>query len=200
MIAYIKGELAHVHDRSAIVEASGVGHLIHMPPSTISRLPNKGSEIKIFTYHQVSENNQSLHGFLTQEEVRLFTLLISISGIGPKVASAILGTLSPSHLMMAIMADDAAAVSKTPGVGKKTAQRIILELRDKIKTSGDPAELPDSSLIAIGVESSPKQDAMDALIVLGYGRTESAQAVLETAEENMGVDQIIRLALKKLSR
>jgi len=200
MIAYVKGELAYVHDRSIIVEACGVGYSINMSTPAISRLPGKGSEVKVFTYHQVTENSQSLHGFLSQEEVRLFTLLISISGIGPKVASAILGTLSPSGLMMAIMADDAAAVSKAPGVGKKTAQRVMLELRDKIKTDDDGAGFAVGSGLSIGEEASPKQDAMDALAALGYGRTEAAQAVLETAEEGMGADQIIRFALKKLAR
>ena len=111
-----------------------------------------------------------------------------------------MGTHSPSDLMMAIMADDAAAISKAPGVGKKTAQRIMLELRDKVKSTDSYAESETGQNFAVGSDPSPKQDAMDALVALGYGRTETAQVVLEVAEEGMGTDQIIRFGLKKLAR
>jgi len=151
---------------------------------------------------QVSESGQSLHGFLTQEELRLFTLLISVSGIGPKVASGILSTLSPQQVIIAIVADDAAALSKAPGVGKKTAQRVLLELRDKIKTA-DPWEdggKEETTSFSTPGQRSEKQDAMDALLALGYGRAEAMQAVLEAAEEGMSADQIIRQSLKKLAR
>jgi len=202
MIAYIKGPLAYIQDQTAIIDAHGVGYQIHVSPSTLSRLPSRGSEVQLFTYMQVSDSGQSLHGFLTQEELRLFTLLISVSGIGPRVASGILSTLSPSQIIIAIVADDAAALSKAPGVGKKTAQRVLLELRDKIKTA-DPwegsAEDGISSFSAPGPRSE-KQDAMDALLALGYGRAEAMQAVLEISEEGMTADQIIRHSLKKLAR
>ena len=196
MIAHIKGNLEHVYDKSIVVDARGVGYLVHVSPATLGRLPAVGSDVKIFTYMQISENNQSLHGFLTQEEVRLFTLLISVSGIGPKVATGILGTLNPSQIMMAIVADDAIALSKAPGVGKKTAQRLMLELRDKIK-SEDTLAQPASGHTSAG---GAKNDAMDALLALGYGRSEAWQAVLEVADDEMTADGIIRLALKKLSK
>ena len=203
MIAYIKGPLAYILDQTAVIDAQGIGYQVHVSPSTLSRLPAKGAEVQLFTYMQVSESGQSLHGFLTQEELRLFTLLISVSGIGPKVASGILSTLSPSQVIIAIVADDAAALSKAPGVGKKTAQRVLLELRDKIKTA-DPWEDSgadgQSSFTNLGGPRSEKQDAMDALLALGYGRAEAMQTVLEVAEENMTADQIIRLSLKKLAR
>jgi len=203
MIAYIKGPLAYISDQTAVVDAHGVGYQIHISPSTLSRLPSKGSEVQLFTYMQVSESGQSLHGFLTQEELRLFTLLISVSGIGPKVASGILSTLSPSQVIIAIVADDAAALSKAPGVGKKTAQRVLLELRDKIK-SADPWDSNSGEEQAASFKSSgprsEKQDAMDALLALGYGRAEAMQVVLEVAEESMTADQIIRQSLKKLAR
>jgi len=201
MIAYIKGPLAYISDQTAVIDASGVGYQIHVSASTLSRLPPRGSEVQLFTYMQVSESGQSLHGFLTQEELRLFTLLISVSGIGPRVASGILSTLSPSQIIIAIVADDAAALSKAPGVGKKTAQRVLLELRDKIKTAG-PIEgggMETAASFSIGPRSE-KQDALDALLALGYGRAEAMQAVLEIAEEGMTADQIIRHCLKKLAR
>jgi len=203
MIAYIKGPIAYISDQAVVVDAGGVGYLIHVSTSTLSRLPPRGAEVQLFTYMQVSENGQSLHGFLTQEEVRLFVLLISVSGIGPKVASAVLSTLSPSQVIISIVADDAAALSKAPGVGKKTAQRVILELRDKIKSHDafdDGNQDSQISIGNIGTSTSEKQDAMDALLALGYSRAEAMQVVLEIAEEDMSADQIIRQSLKKLAR
>ena len=205
MIAYVKGPLAYVADQSVVVDAQGVGYLIHVSPTTLSRLPPRGGEVQLFTYMQSGESGQSLHGFLTQEEVRLFTLLISVSGIGPKVASAILSTLTPSQVIIAIVADDAAALSKAQGVGKKTAQRVLLELRDKIKTADSwesTGSMNDEGFTGLGQggQRTEKQDAMDALLALGYGRAEAMQVVLEAAEEGMTADQIIRTALKKLAR
>ncbi|MCL2572851.1 MAG: Holliday junction branch migration protein RuvA [Defluviitaleaceae bacterium] len=203
MIAYIKGSLAYIQDQTAIIDVGGVGYLIHVSASTLSRLPPRQGEVQLFTYMQTSENGQSLHGFLTQEELRLFTLLISVSGIGPRVASAILSTLSPSQLIIAIVADDVAALSKAQGVGKKTAQRVLLELRDKIKTTDtwDNAGKEMQPFQNLGSpDTSEKQDAIDALLALGYGRTEAMQTVLEIAEENMTADQIIKQSLKKLSK
>jgi Holliday junction DNA helicase RuvA len=202
MIAYVKGVLAFVYDRSVVVDVGGVGYLVNISPATISRLPARGNEVQIFTYFQSGEAGQSLHGFLTQEEVRLFTLLISVSGIGPKVASAILGAMPPQQIILAIVTEDAAALSKAPGVGKKTAQRVMLELKDKIKSTETFEETPfgGAALQSGGANASAKQDAADALIALGYGRSEAVQAVLEAAEEEMPADVIIKLALKKLAR
>lgn len=197
MIAYVKGTLAYTTDNAAVVEAGGVGYLINVSTATISRLPRAGEACQLFTYHQTTENGQSLHGFLSQEEVRLFMLLISVSGIGPKVATAILATFSPQEVMMAIVAEDAAALSRAPGVGKKTAQRVMLELRDKIKTADTFTESAQTNMPQA---TTAKQDAMDALLALGYGRAEAMQAVLEIADPDTKADAIIRAALKKLAR
>ncbi|MCL2578043.1 MAG: Holliday junction branch migration protein RuvA [Defluviitaleaceae bacterium] len=200
MIAYVKGELAFVYERSVVVDVNGVGYLVNVSPATISRLPSRGDGVQIFTYFQSGENGQFLHGFLTQEEVRLFTLLISVSGIGPKVASAILGAMTPQQIILAIVAEDAVALSKAPGVGKKTAQRVMLELKDKIKTSGAFEESGFEPTVAFKGTASPKQDATDALLALGYGRAEAVQAVLEVAIDEINTEGIIKLALKKLAR
>lgn len=202
MIAYVKGALAYTSDNSAVVDVGGVGYLVQVSASTLGRLPSRNSDVLLYTYMQSSENGQSLHGFLTQEELRMFTLLISVSGIGPKVASQMLGALSPQDIIMAIVAEDAVLLSKAPGVGKKTAQRLMLELKDKIKTentweqSGGMA----GANVAHVAASGEKQDAIDALLALGYGRTEAMQTILEVAEEGMQADAIIRFALKKLAR
>jgi Holliday junction DNA helicase RuvA len=176
-----------------------VGYLVNISPATAGRLPERGQEVKIFTYLQVREDAVSLHGFLTREEVRMFTLLVSVSGIGPRVATAILATLTPQQVMLAVVADDAAALSKAPGVGRKTAQRVTLELRDKIKSRDGWAEdeSAQSAFSAFDTQNG-KQDALDALLALGYGRAESLKAVLESSEENASAEQIIRQALKRL--
>ena len=201
MIAYVKGPLAYTTEAHAVIDVCGLGLQVQASPATLSRLPAKGVAVQLFTYLQLSENGQALHGFLTREEVRIFTLLIAISGIGPKVATAILGTLSPEQLMLAVMAEDATALSKAPGVGKKTAQRIVLELRDKVKTEDAWAQEGTAAAArSLPVGSTAKQDAMDALLTLGYGRAEAMQAVMETAEDEMKAEQIIKLSLKKLAR
>jgi Holliday junction DNA helicase RuvA len=202
MIAYIKGPLSYITETHAVIDIHGLGLQIQASPSTLSRLPNPGSETQLFTYLQLTENGQALHGFLTKEEVRLFTLLISVSGIGPKAATAILGTFPPEQVMLAVIAQDAQALSKAPGVGKKTAERIILELRDKVKSTeawADPSNTPGMAGLQLAGNSA-KQDAMEALLALGYGRAEAMQAVLEVANETMGADIIIRQSLKKLAR
>jgi len=196
MIAYIKGTVEQLNDQSVVLDNQGIGYIIHASSATLSRLPRKGETAQLYTYFQVKEDDMSLFGFLSQEEIRLFRLLISISGIGPKVATAILAVMSPVQIMTAVVSQDSVAFSKVSGVGKKTAQRITLELQDKIKTQdwGSDQESMDMQSVA----SSEKQDAIDALLALGYGRSESMRAVLAVATEDMATEQIIRFALKKL--
>ncbi|MCL1843788.1 MAG: Holliday junction branch migration protein RuvA [Defluviitaleaceae bacterium] len=210
MIAYVKGEIAFVHELSVVVDVGGVGYLVNVSPATIARLPGTGAAVQLFTYFQSGESGQSLHGFLTREEVRLFTLLISVSGIGPKVASSILGAMSPQQIILSIVAEDAVALSKAPGVGKKTAQRVMLELKDKIggidsldaTGAGGAGGMTDAAgaTSATGAAgASAKQDAISALLALGYGKAESVQAVLEVADDEKPTAAIIKLALKKLA-
>ena len=200
MIAYVKGQLAYTSDSTAVVDVGGIGYLINVSLSTLGQLPQAGKQVQLYTYLQTTESGQALHGFLSKEELNMFMLLISVSGIGQKVASGVLGTLTPQDIIMAIVADDTAALSRAPGVGKKVAARMLLELKDKIKTgnmwesTGGMAQAPS------GKGGGSKQDAMDALLALGYGRTEAMQAIMEVAEEGMPPDAIIRFALKKLAR
>ncbi|MCL2398843.1 MAG: Holliday junction branch migration protein RuvA [Defluviitaleaceae bacterium] len=198
MIAYIKGTIEQVTDQSVILDNQGIGYIINASSATLSRLPRKGDMTQLYTYHQVNTDGMSLFGFLTREELQMFRLLILISGVGSKIAVAILGTLSPEQIITAVVSQDPEAFSKTPGVGKKVAQRITLELQDKIKAQdwGTNTSLEISG--AQSATSSEKQDAIDALLSLGYGKSDSVRAVLAVAEEDMATDQIIRLALKKL--
>jgi len=190
MIAYIKGTVDYISDQTVVIENQGIGYVISASSATLSRLP-RNETVQIYTYMQVKEDGMSLFGFLSQEELQLFRLLVSVSGIGPKVGMAILGIMSPAQIMAAIVNQDAAAFSKVPGVGKKTAQRITLELQDKIKATNQ-----DEGTVTLA--SSEKQDAIEALLSLGYGRSESMKAVLAVATEDIAADQIIRLALKNL--
>ena len=190
MIAYIKGTVGQILDQSVIIENQGIGYIIGASPVTLSKLPPVGESAKIYTFLQVKEDDLSLFGFLNQEEIRLFRMLISISGIGPKVAMSVLAVMSPDQIMSAIANQDSMAFSKVPGVGKKTAQRITLELQDKIKLQGQ-----ENILAVAGQE---KQDAIEALLTLGYSRSESLKAVLAVAAEDMQTDEIIRLALRKI--
>ena len=205
MIAYIKGTVQQQNEQGLVLDNNGIGYIIGMSASTLSRLPQKGEEAQVYTYMQVKEDDISLYGFVNQEELSLFRMLISISGIGPKVGMAVLGIMSPEQIMMAIADGDAVAFSRVPGVGKKTAQRITLELQDKINSlmgagrssdSGLPSSFPSGGMSALA--SSEKQDSVEALVSLGYGRSESLKAVLAVATEDMSVDQILRLALNKL--
>ena len=196
MIAYIKGTVEQISEQYAVLENQGIGYIVNASASTLGRLPRKGEATQVYTYMQVKEDDMSLFGFLSQEEIRMFRLLISISGIGPKLAMTILGLMAPEHIMTAVLSQDAIAFSKVPGVGKKTAQRITLELQDKIKSHDWQPEQEGGTFTAMSAE---KQDAIDALLSLGYGRSESLRAVLAVAEEDMPVEQVIRLALRKLA-
>ena len=197
MIAYVKGTVEQVSGNSVVLENQGVGYMVNASAATLSRLPRGGELAQLFTYMQLKEDGVSLFGFLSREELRLFRLLIAISGIGPKVAMAVLASMTPDQIVLAVASQDMLPFSKVPGIGKKTAQRITLELQDKIESRDSVRE--HVGLVA-SAESSEKQDAIEALLALGYGRSESLRAVLAVAEEDMAADSIIRLALKKISK
>lgn len=194
MITYIKGKVDQIFDSSVFIENNGIGYQIFLSSKTISKLPKEG-EVKIFTYMNVKEDSLSLFGFLSIEELNMFNLLLNVSGVGPKVAISMLSDLTPNQIMIAIITDDYATLSTCNGVGKKTSQRISLELKDKIKNT----TLIDTPQQSIYVSSNEKQDAIDALSALGYSRSESMKAVMEIAVEKMTTEQILKLALRKLS-
>ena len=200
MIAYIKGTIGSVTDQSVILENNGIGYIIGASAATLTRLPPEGESAMLHTYMQVKEDDMSLFGFLSAEDLQLFRLLISISGIGPKVGMAILGTMSADMVLTAIASQDSAAFSRVPGVGKKTAQRITLELQDKINTGLNHLNYRGTVMSGVSDEKQDsKQDSIEALLSLGYSRSESVKAVLAVAQEDMSTEQIISLALKKLA-
>lgn len=197
MISFINGKIDMVLENSVIVDNNGIGYQIHMSNLTISKLPQKGETVKLYTYMNVKEDNISLYGFISMEEIRAFNMIISVSGIGPKSALGILATITPHHLMLAIITEDVTVLSKAPGIGKKTAQRLILELKDKIKTK-DALQNEVTSINTTNNINADKQDAIDALVVLGYSYNEALKTILEIADEGASLEDIIKVALKKL--
>ena len=201
MYAYIKGELAEINTDHIVIEAGGIGYQVFISLQTFDYLPSVGENLKIYTYLYLREDAMILYGFLTKDDLELFKLLISVSGIGPKGGLAILSTLEADDLRFAILSGDAKAISKAPGVGGKTAQRVILELKDKLSLEDAfEAKTEHVQKNAAAAGGSVKNDAVMALTALGYSSTESLKAV-STVEitEDMDVEEVLNAALKHLS-
>ena len=201
MITYIRGILEGMEEDKVIVDVGGVGYGIYMAGTAMGRLPALGKEVKIHTHLHVKEDLMQLYGFLTRDELRVFRLLIGVSGIGPKGALAILSVMTTDDLRFAVLGDDAKAIAKAPGVGTKTAQRLILELKDKMsledafeqkfEKTGEPAE---------NHAQGTKNEAVQALVALGYSSSEALRALngIEITEET-DVEEILKMALKKMA-
>ncbi|MBO7309904.1 MAG: Holliday junction branch migration protein RuvA [Clostridia bacterium] len=206
MFYYINGKLAMLEQGFAVIDAGGVGYKMTITQNTYSSMPPRhtASEpptVKLYSYMAVREDGVELFGFISTEELSAFKLLITVSGVGPKAAISILSQLSPSKLALAICTDDKKAIAKANGIGPKTAARIILELKDKLKSQATDVEYADTAMDTSDVSSSNKlSDAQDALAVLGYSRTEALNALRSIDTVGLELDEIIKLALKKLMR
>ena len=203
MISYIKGELAGVTEEKAIIEAGGIGYGIYMPGKDLAQLPGIGEQLKIHTYLNVREDAMQLFGFLTGDELEVFRLLITVNGIGPKGGLGILSALSADELRFAVMAGDVKAITAAPGIGKKTAERLILDLNDKLKMEDILERQPEEADLRSGTVGNDVQtEAVEALVSLGYGSAESLRAVREAVKENqeteLGAEALLKIALKKM--
>lgn len=203
MISYIKGELAGVTEEKAIIEAGGIGYGIYMPGKDLAQLPGIGEQIKVHTYLNVREDAMQLFGFLTGDELEVFRLLITVNGIGPKGGLGILSALSADELRFAVMAGDVKAITAAPGIGKKTAERLILDLKDKLKMEDILERQPEEADLRSGTVGNDVQtEAVEALVSLGYGSAESLRAVREAVKENqeteLGAEALLKIALKKM--
>lgn len=194
MLSYIKGTVVLVKSEYAVIEAGGLGYKVIMPLSESSRL-NCGSEAKVLTYMYIREDILDLYGFITEEALNCFELLISISGVGPKAAIAVLSVLSPDQLALAVSSGDFNAIKQAPGIGAKIAQRIVLELKDKLKTVGTPCGEDCVCKIEPADKNNAEQAAL-ALVSLGYTPQQSRDAVAKAGGAN--VEEIIKNALKHL--
>lgn len=199
MISYIKGALERRAESYIIIEAGGIGYQIFVSPATLAKLPQTGEMVKVFTYFSVKEDGISLYGFATMEEQEMFHKLLTVSGVGPKGALGFLSQLTPQEIILAIISEDVKTLSKAPGVGRKTAQRVILELKDKFKTE-DALSVGEElqGVVETSVGGDAKFEAIDAMTALGYSRSEAAKAVNAVAAEGMSTEDILKAALKKM--
>lgn len=199
MIAYIKGKLAGVYDEKIVVDAGGIGYLIFMSNASISLLPSKGEEIKIHTYLNVKEDAMQLFGFLTRDDLDMFQQIIGVSGIGPKGGMSILSVLSPDELRFAVVAGDIKGINAAPGIGKKTAEKLIIELRDKIKLEDALTFQEKEEASTDIIPDDITTQAVLALVSLGYGNTEALRAVRQVSpKEDDTIENILKQALKLL--
>ncbi|MBU5472823.1 Holliday junction branch migration protein RuvA [Roseburia sp. MSJ-14] len=200
MYSYIKGELVEILDDVIVVEAGQIGYNIHIPASMIDNFTGTGQEVKIYTYLQVKEDDMQLYGFLTRDDLNIFKLLLGVNGIGPKGALAVLSVMTPDDLRFAVLGEDAKSIAKAPGIGNKTAQRVILELKDKI--SLEDAFEAKTVHVAEGqsVTSSVKNEAVQALTALGYSSSEALKAVSGVElTEDITVEEVLKEALKQMA-
>ncbi len=194
MFAYLKGILAFKNNETAIVDVGGVGYNIQISYSTYQLLPDIDKEVKLYTYMAVREDNVALFGFFSNEEKRVFEQLILVSGIGPKLAIGVLSDITPADFSLAVITDDVNRLTKISGIGKKTAQRIIIELKDKMKN--EDIKTTSEAPVLRGVINNEIEEAISALQVLGYSNKDAVNMVNSVACEGMKVEEIIKIALK----
>ena len=193
MIAHLRGKLISKHPNQAVVEAVGVGYEVNITIPTFSGLPSLGAEVSLFVHTHVREDALALYGFLRSEEKQLFEKLISVSGIGPKLAITILSGMAADAMVAAIKGNNLAALTRIPGIGKKTAERMVLELRDKLDSFG--------ATVPIAAASPVEDDVISALVNLGYQRALVEKAIVrleKTAEESF--DSLFRRGLAALAK
>ena len=203
MISFLKGFIEEKSEKSIFLDVQGVGYEVFMPTSSASQIPPIGEEIKIHTYLQISENGIGLYGFLTKDELNVFKLLITVNGIGPKGAVGILSALTANDLRLAVLSDDDKAIAKAPGIGVKTAKKLILELKDKFHLE----EALDEFAGPVSLASSGKQEmndahfeAVQALTALGYSNSDALKAVRMAEQgENLSTEELLKAALKQFA-
>ena len=202
MISYIRGELIAIETEKVIVDVGGVGYGIYMPGQSMGLLPSVGEEVKLHTYLNVWEDAMQLFGFLTRDDLEVFKLVIGVSGIGPKGGISILSELSPDDLRFAVLANDAKAITKAPGIGRKTAEKLIIELKDKLKIEDvlEQRMAGAQGTVEMTQQSEVQSEAVQALVALGYGSTESMKAVKKVLPGTDGtVEDILKQALKVMA-
>lgn len=202
MIAFLKGIIEDITENSLVLDVNGVGYEVLVPGQLLDMLEGIGQKLKVYTYMQVREDAVVLFGFLTRDDLAMFKMLIGVNGVGPKAGLGILSALGTEELRFAVLADDAKRIAKAPGIGAKTAQKIILELKDKL----DLSEVFEQKLnadrqqeAAASAGSGMVQDAVEALVALGYGSTEALRAVRAVKADTVAdSEQLLKEALKHM--
>lgn len=203
MIAYLNGILAEIEEENIVIEVNGIGYNVRIPAGMAGRLPQIGEVVKLYTYTSVREDAIGLYGFLSRDDLNMYRQLITVSGIGPKGGLSVLSAMSADELRMAVISQDAKAIAKAPGVGTKTAQRIILELKDKISLE-DTAMMREVNQVQqdsmLTGKSQAQTEAVEALTALGYSPSEALRAVKAVLQEtpDLDVEALLKAALKKM--
>ena len=197
MIYCVRGKLTHIENNLAVVECAGVGYAVRTSAVTISRLPGMGEETTLYTYLHISENSIDLFGFADQGELNCFKMLLGVTRVGPRAALSVLSSVTAEQFALAVASGDAKTLSRAPGLGMKTAQRIILELKDKISKEQAAAgiSMPEIPLMS---SSSNASEAINALVVLGYTQSEAA-GVITKLDPELSVEDMIKQGLQKLA-
>ena len=199
MYAYLKGTIEEVTEDNLVLEVNQIGYNIKVSARTVNALQGIGSFVKIYTYTLVREDSFSLYGFLTRDDLNIFKKLITVNGIGPKGGLAILSIMSADELRFAIISGDAKAISKAPGIGAKTAERVILDLKDKVSLDEALAPKDEVSTVSLSGEdnNNGKNEAIEALVALGYSASDALRAVKQVSiTEDSSVEEILKAALK----
>ena len=201
MIAFVKGRIEDITEENVVVDTGNIGYNVKISTGTASLLPGVDAEVKLYTYTCVREDMFSLYGFLTRDDLEVFKKLITVNGIGPKGGLAILSVMSADDLRFAIISGDAAAISKAPGIGKKTAERVILDLKDKISLEDTliHKEMNQPGAGLSGIENHARNEAVEALTALGYSASDALHAVKGVQlTDDMDAETILKLALKNM--
>ena len=199
VISFIKGTVVDIEEDKIVLECNGIGYNIFVSGSLISKVNSLKNDILIYTYLSVREDAMNLFGFISKEELNIFKKLISVSGIGPKGALGILSTLTVSELKIAIISDDSKAIAKSPGIGAKTASKVILELKDKIDLENAFQTSSETNIYINDVITELQKDALDALVSLGYSSSQSLNAIkkaLNTNSQIANASELIKISLK----
>lgn len=201
MIGYLKGELAEIKENYIVLEVGNIGYEIYLPVSAILELPSRGSSVKLYTYMHVREDAIGLFGFLTKDDLEVFKLLITVNGIGPKGALGILSSISADDLRFAVLAEDTKTIAKAPGIGNKTASKLILELKDKFKLENAFEQRlmnQEEKRTGSGIFGK-REEAIQALTVLGYSGSDAMKIVNQIdITEDMTSEEILKLCLKRM--
>ncbi len=200
MLAYIKGSLEMKFDNYVVIDVGGLGYKVFMSEKAIEEIGDIGTIIKVHTYYRVREDDISIYGFLSNEELKMFELLLGVSGIGAKSAITMLSNITPSSFALAVITNDTSKLVKIPGVGAKSAARIILELKDKIKTIEAKSQETSTKLQEAIVDDNKLQEAISALQVLGYNRKEIEKVFEKMDIENVSLEDMIRKGLSTLAK
>lgn len=200
MFAYIKGTLEEKSTNYVVIDVGGIGYKIFMSNISINEIGELGNKVKVHTHYYVREDNISLYGFLTHEELKMFELLLSVSGIGAKSAIAMLSNITPASFACAIISNNVALLKKIPGIGPKTAQRIILELQDKLKAEQELTKDEEQTEIKVINSNENLEEAAQALQILGYNKKEIDKAFEKIANTDVSVEELIKKGLSILAR